>query len=426
MSVTPRASQVPIVPKPPAPHTPQPPRIPASPAPHAPRPPRTPAPPAPHAPWPLHVPAPPVHPSFARVQEVLARLDLPAAGMVLPRAWCMANAPGSLLAWLVFHLLNVLQCDYCAQKRRLCVFPAVEVWSRQGGATCEACYDRHGRCLFCLLWSAWLAAHEEGWSLAGVYEALGGWRGVDEVVEEASDPETTEEDELEDEGGVEGGDVQGGGEEVQVVTKEVRGMGMGRKSRVGHIVMSGSKDEGEDEDKSAAGPSVVALGKRRARDDSKDEDESGPSKRPRSDSGRGWIRRHRKLLDGVAGARLFILDGLRQVQPRYRLPPQVPEGMRVLKDMEETHHCLSFASWRTLEHVATNLGEDILGLELAVQEQWQDMVRSLGVIKAEKVAAMDVDLTEAPEGLGEIVDMRTGEAVREGSSGGGMGMDLDN
>ncbi|KAG6883970.1 hypothetical protein C0992_007303 [Termitomyces sp. T32_za158] len=88
----------------------------------------------------------------------------------------------------------------------------------------------------------------------------------------------------------------------------------------------------------------------------------------------GWIRRHRELLDGVAGVRSFILDGLRQVQPRYRLPPQVPEGMRALEDTEETHRRISFAPRRTLECVATNLGEDVPGLELALQEQWQDMV----------------------------------------------------
>ncbi|KAG6870414.1 hypothetical protein C0992_000138 [Termitomyces sp. T32_za158] len=139
----------------------------------------------------------------------------------------------------------------------------------------------------------------------------------------------------------------------------------------------------------------------------------------------GWIRRHRKLLDGVAGVRSFILDGLCQVQPRYRLPPQVPEGMHALEDTEKTHRRLSFASWRTLERVATNLGEDVPGLELAIQEQWRDMVRSLGVIEAEEAADMDVDLTEAPEGLGGVVDVRTGEAVGEGSSRGGMGMDLD-
>ncbi|KAG6894715.1 hypothetical protein C0992_005002 [Termitomyces sp. T32_za158] len=144
MSVTPRASR--------APHAP------ALPAPCAPRPPC--------------VPAPPMQPSFARVQEVLARLNLPAGSMVPPCVWCVANAP----------------------------------------------------------------------PLAGVYKALGGWRGVDEVVEEDSDGETTEEDELEDEGGVEGGDMQGGGEEVQVVTEGVRGMEMGRKSRAQHVVMSGGKD----------------------------------------------------------------------------------------------------------------------------------------------------------------------------------------
>ncbi|KAG6873494.1 hypothetical protein C0992_008708, partial [Termitomyces sp. T32_za158] len=94
----------------------------------------------------------------------------------------------------------------------------------------------------------WLAAREEEWPLAGVYEALGGRRGVDEVVEEASDPET-----------------------------------MGRKSRAQHVVMSGS----EDEDKSAVGPSVVVLGKQRVRDNSKDKDMSGPSKQPQSDGGRG-------------------------------------------------------------------------------------------------------------------------------------------
>ncbi|KAG6883095.1 hypothetical protein C0992_009708 [Termitomyces sp. T32_za158] len=139
----------------------------------------------------------------------------------------------------------------------------------------------------------------------------------------------------------------------------------------------------------------------------------------------GWIRRHRELLDGVAGARSFILDGLRQVQPRYRLPPQVPEGMRALEDTEETHRRISFASRRTLERVATNLGEDVPSLELAMQEQWRDMVRSLGVIEAEEAAAMEVDLTEAPEESGGVVDVRTGEAVGEGSSGRGMGMDVD-
>ncbi|KAG6874613.1 hypothetical protein C0992_007288, partial [Termitomyces sp. T32_za158] len=49
-------------------------------------------------------------------------------------------------------------------------------------------------------------------------------------------------------------------------------------------------DEDEGKDKSAAGPLVVTLGKRCARDDSKDEDESGPSKQPQSDSGRGESR----------------------------------------------------------------------------------------------------------------------------------------
>ncbi|KAG6893705.1 hypothetical protein C0992_008964 [Termitomyces sp. T32_za158] len=91
------------------------------------------------------------------------------------------------------------------------------------------------------------------------------------------------------------------------------------------------------------------------------------------------------------GVRSFILDGLRQVQPRYRLPPQVPEGMRALEDAEETHHCLSFTSRRTLERLAMNLGEDVLGLELAMQEQWWDMVRSLGVTEAEEMEAMEVD-----------------------------------
>ncbi|KAG6873203.1 hypothetical protein C0992_008948 [Termitomyces sp. T32_za158] len=140
----------------------------------------------------------------------------------------------------------------------------------------------------------------------------------------------------------------------------------------------------------------------------------------------GWIRRHRELLDGVAGTRSFILDGLRQVQPRYCLPPQVPEGMRALKDAEETHRRLSFASRWTLERLATNLGEDVPGLELAMQEQWWDMVRSLGVIEVEETEAMEVDLTAEPEGSGGVVDLRTGEAVREGSSGRRMGMDLDN
>ncbi|KAG6872148.1 hypothetical protein C0992_009843 [Termitomyces sp. T32_za158] len=139
----------------------------------------------------------------------------------------------------------------------------------------------------------------------------------------------------------------------------------------------------------------------------------------------GWIRRHHELLDGMAGARLFILNGLRQVQPRYCLPPQVPEGMRALEDAEKTHRCHSFASRRTLEHVATNLGEDVPGLELAVQEQWWDMARSLGVFKGEEKEAMEVDLTEELEGSGGVVDLRTGAAVGEGSSGQTMGMDLD-
>ncbi|KAG6886344.1 hypothetical protein C0992_004486 [Termitomyces sp. T32_za158] len=140
----------------------------------------------------------------------------------------------------------------------------------------------------------------------------------------------------------------------------------------------------------------------------------------------GWICRHHELLDGVAGTWLFILDSLHQVQPRYRLPPQVPEGMRVLEDAEETHRRLSFTSRQTLERLAMNLGEDALGLELAVQEQWQDMVRSLGVIEAEETEAMEVDLTAEPQGSGGVVDLRTGEAVGERSSGRRMGMDLDN
>ncbi|KAG6881905.1 hypothetical protein C0992_013173, partial [Termitomyces sp. T32_za158] len=209
--------------------------------------------------------------------------------MVPPRAWCVANAPVSFFACLGFPLLNVPQCDYCAKKRRPCVFPAVEVRSRQGGATCEACSDRHGRCSFRLLWSAWLAAREEGWPLAGVYEALGGRRGVeavvDEVVGEDSGSESSGEDELGSERGAEGSDAQVGGEEVQVVTEGVRGMGMGRPGRTQWVVLSEGEDEEEDEGGSIAGPSAVALGKRRARDDSGDEDESGPSKRPRSDGG---------------------------------------------------------------------------------------------------------------------------------------------
>ncbi|KAG6870978.1 hypothetical protein C0992_011999 [Termitomyces sp. T32_za158] len=139
----------------------------------------------------------------------------------------------------------------------------------------------------------------------------------------------------------------------------------------------------------------------------------------------GWIRQHRELLDGVAGTRSFILNGLRQVQPRYRLPPQVPEGMRALEDAEETHRRHSFTSWRTLEHVAMNLGEDVPGLELAVQEQWWDMVRSLGVFEGEEEEAMEVDLTEELEESGGVVDLRTGAAVRKGSSGQTKGMDLD-
>ncbi|KAG6872859.1 hypothetical protein C0992_009311 [Termitomyces sp. T32_za158] len=129
--------------------------------------------------------------------------------------------------------------------------------------------------------AAWLAACEEGWLLAGIYKALGSQRGVDEVVEKDSDSEVTKEDELE------GGDVQGGGEEVQVVTEGVRGMEMGRKSRAWRVVTSRGKDKDEDKDESAAAPSVIALGKWHARDDSKDKDRSGPSKRPRSDGGRG-------------------------------------------------------------------------------------------------------------------------------------------
>ncbi|KAG6894714.1 hypothetical protein C0992_005001 [Termitomyces sp. T32_za158] len=119
-------------------------------------------------------------------------------------------------------------------------------------------------------------------------------------------------------------------------------------------------------------------------------------------------------------ARLRMLKGHGSSAPRL-----VPKGMCVLEDAEETHHRLSFVSRRTLEHVATNLGEDVPGLELAVQEQWWDMVRSLGVIEVEEAAAMEVDLMEEPEGPGEVVDLRTRAAVREGSSGGGTGMDLD-
>ncbi|KAG6878970.1 hypothetical protein C0992_006225 [Termitomyces sp. T32_za158] len=140
----------------------------------------------------------------------------------------------------------------------------------------------------------------------------------------------------------------------------------------------------------------------------------------------GWIRQHCKLFDGVAGTWAFILDGLHQVQPHYRLLPQVPEGMRALEDAEETHRRLSFASRRTLEQLATNLGEDVPGLELAMQEQWRDMAMSLGVIEVEEMEAMEVDLMAEPEGSGGIVDLRTGEAVGEGSSGRGMGMDVDN
>ncbi|KAG6883670.1 hypothetical protein C0992_008156, partial [Termitomyces sp. T32_za158] len=139
----------------------------------------------------------------------------------------------------------------------------------------------------------------------------------------------------------------------------------------------------------------------------------------------GWICRHRKLLDGVAGTRSFILNGLCQVQPHYRLPPQVPEGMRALEDAEETHCRHSFASRRTLERVATNLGEDVPGLKLAVQEQWWDMARSLGVFEEEEEEAMEVDLMEEPEGSGGVVDLQTGAAVGEGSSGQTKGMDLD-
>ncbi|KAG6882838.1 hypothetical protein C0992_010511 [Termitomyces sp. T32_za158] len=134
-----------------------------------------------------------------------------------------------------------------------------------------------------------LAAREEGWPLAGVYEALGGRRGVDavvdEVVEEDSGSELSEEDELGNDGGVESSDMQGGGEEIHVVTEGVWGMEVGRRSRAWRIVMSRSEDEDEVRGESVAGPSVVALGKQRVHDDSEDEDKSGPSKRPQSDGG---------------------------------------------------------------------------------------------------------------------------------------------
>ncbi|KAG6883971.1 hypothetical protein C0992_007304 [Termitomyces sp. T32_za158] len=60
---------------------------------------------------------------------------------------------------------------------------------------------------------------------------------------------------------------------------------MGRPGRTQWVVLSEGEDEEEDEGGSIAGPSAVALGKQRARDDSEDEDKSGPSKRPQSNDG---------------------------------------------------------------------------------------------------------------------------------------------
>ncbi|KAG6894722.1 hypothetical protein C0992_004976, partial [Termitomyces sp. T32_za158] len=189
------------------------------------------------------------------------------------------------------------------------------------------------------------------------------------------------------------------------------------------------------------GPSVVALGKWCMRDNSKDENELEPSKRPRSDSGRGesgggveermvlcvpaplrppFSRVFSPLsgrMDKAASlcfqnARLEAANLMLQVEverqdaqycvalcclvelQRERRATQddllhmrkvvgdmedklarlqVPEDMHALEDAEETHRCLFFASRWTLEQLATNLREDVPGLELAVQEQWQDM-----------------------------------------------------
>ncbi|KAG6873202.1 hypothetical protein C0992_008947, partial [Termitomyces sp. T32_za158] len=285
-------------------------------------------------------------------------------------------------------------CNYCAQKRHPCVFPAVKVCSRQGGATCEACSNRHSRCSFRLLWSAWLAAREEGWPLAGVYKALGSRRGVDEIVEEESGSESSEEDELDDEGGVEGRDVQGGGEEVQVVTEEVQGMGMGQTNRVWRVVTSGSEDGDKDEGESAVGPSVVTLGKRHTRDDSEDEDESGPSKWPWSDNGRG------ESGGGVEGRIVLHVPA-----------PSLPPFSCVFSPLSG---CLDEAASLCFQNARLEAANSMLQVEVELQAaQYHVALRRLVELQQERRAAQD-DLLHAREVVGNMEDELARLWVREG------------
>ncbi|KAG6876034.1 hypothetical protein C0992_001268 [Termitomyces sp. T32_za158] len=65
--------------------------------------------------------------------------------------------------------------------------------------------------------------------------------------------------------------------------------------------------------------------------------------------------------------------------------------LSALEDVEETHHRLSFMSRWALEHAATNIGEDLPDLELALQEQWRDMVESLEVIEEKEAPEIEMD-----------------------------------
>ncbi|KAG6895395.1 hypothetical protein C0992_001495, partial [Termitomyces sp. T32_za158] len=99
--------------------------------------------------------------------------------------------------------------------------------------------------------------------------------------------------------------------------------------------------------------------------------------------------------NGVSGTRAYILSKLSRINPRYCLPPQVLKELHALEDYEESHRRLSFNLHRTLERVAININEVLPGPELTLEEQWQDMMRDLGLQEAARKEVV-VDLTMEP------------------------------
>ncbi|KAG6886343.1 hypothetical protein C0992_004485 [Termitomyces sp. T32_za158] len=148
--------------------------------------------------------------------------------------------------------------------------------------------------------------------------------------------------------------------------------------------MSGSEDEDKDEDESAMGPSVVALGKRRMRDDSEDKDESGPSKRPWSDSGSS------ESGGGVEGRMVLCAPA-----------PPLPPFSRVFSPL--SGHLDKAASLR-FQNARLEAANSMLQVKVERQAvQYRVALHCLIELQQERRAAQD-DLLHACEVVGDMED----------------------